>query len=811
MRFLSIYRLGLRYPIWVLSFCALLSLGALYLAKQLKIETDFSRLLPENKASVKNFKKMKETFGSMGFLVITVDSNRAAVSEDFADQLVEKVARLDQVRYVDFRRPVDFFKSRQWLFIDTEDLKEMEKRIDRSLELQEQGVSPIFSDLMDFADPKDRPDLTFEDIKQKYQDEMGSDREELSTGKEGKFLVIKIRSKQGSEDFDSNAKLLAQVEKIVASLKTQKGFGSVEIGYTGSYKTSLESIDFIKNEMAWISAGVSFLLILILILYFRSFASAFLVGLPLLVGVSWTAGLVFLTLKHVNIITAFSVSILAGLGSDYGIYLLSRFTNEVRSGTEFYEACRRSFQQTGKATLMAMLTTVGAFGALVLSDFELFVEFGLVGCYGLVFNFLAMMLMMPSMLMLFQRKRPDKLFQVSVSERVRGPVKGWWRPQWFYPHHPKSLLSACFVLVIVSTFSLGPQSEIVFEEGQLDNKELPSNKLYDKVKDILGGSIHPTVLMVKGWEKQKQAVEALDEFIKQDPENQKIFSKVAGLSTFVPEHQEKKIDLLNSIIQKYPQNKFVNEAQKREFTKSVRETLATGAFVLKDLPEEVSRNFISPVDPNLFAIFLFPNMDRGGSENMRIYNQGVRDAEKFAGMELNPVGGSFISEDILNLIQEEAPKGFVFIIIFFTLVLFVSLRKINRSLLILVHLVAAIIVLSGVLYVFGINLNFFNISVFPIILGTGIDCFIHFGHRYDETKSLFDSVNTETPAIFVSNLTSIVGFGGLMFTTDVGLKSIGYVSVAGLVVVTIFCLFIFPRSLLLTSFIKSQSKKSVPG
>ena len=116
--------------------------------------------------------------------------HRSQLSEAFADELGASVTQLPTVRYVDYRRPVDFFKDRQWLFVEKDDLVEMERRIDRSIELQEEGVSPIFSNLMDFADPKDRPDLTFEDIKQKYKDKMGPDRSEVSSGKEGKNLMM---------------------------------------------------------------------------------------------------------------------------------------------------------------------------------------------------------------------------------------------------------------------------------------------------------------------------------------------------------------------------------------------------------------------------------------------------------------------------------------------------------------------------------------------------------------------------------------------------------------------------------------------
>lgn len=105
------------------------------------------------------------------------------------------------------------------------------------------------------------------------------------------------------------------------------------------------------------------------------------------------------------------------------------------------------------------------------------------------------------------------------------------------------------------------------------------------------------------------------------------------------------------------------------------------------------------------------------------------------------------------------------------------------------------VLLSGILYLTGIRLNILNISVFPIILGTGIDCFIHFSHRFDEEGDLSKTIYYEVPAITISNLTSIVGFGGLLFTSSVGLRSIGWVSVLGLGIITSLCTLVFPRLL----------------
>ncbi|MCC6272582.1 MAG: hypothetical protein IT572_03860, partial [Deltaproteobacteria bacterium] len=53
------------------------------------------------------------------------------------------------------------------------------------------------------------------------------------------------------------------------------------------------------------------------------------------------------------------------------------------------------------------------------------------------------------------------------------------------------------------------------------------------------------------------------------------------------------------------------------------------------------------------------------------------------------------------------------------------------------------------------------------------------------------------PAIFVSSLTSLIGFGGLALSSSAGLRSIGWVSILGLSIVTLVCVWVFPRLLLL--------------
>ena len=92
-----------------------------------------------------------------------------------------------------------------------------------------------------------------------------------------------------------------------------------------------------------------------------------------------------------------------------------------------------------------------------------------------------------------------------------------------------------------------------------------------------------------------------------------------------------------------------------------------------------------------------------------------------------------------------------------------------------------------------------------IILGAGIDSFIHFAQHYDEHKDMRRTLAEKIPVIFVSNITSIIGFAGLILTSLYGLQSLGWVVTLGLTIITLVCAFVFPRGLLLEEKFKRKT------
>jgi len=771
----------------VLFVVAIVAVFAVWASMRLRIENDLASLLPKGIESVRAMNELRDTFGGLGHLMIVIEAPDPRQSEAFADRLESKISSHPSVHYVVHRKPVGYFKDRLWLYADHADLLEVERRIEHALELEKKGVSPVFNDLMDFADEDDRIDLSFEDLIAKYRGRYGLGASAEAVSDDGTLRVLQVKLKNNPQSLDQTKKLLADFGKMEAELLSDSKFQGVKVGHTGSYQKMIEQAEFTRDEILRVCSIVTLLLFLILLAYFRDPLSALLISIPISVGVAWTGGFVALALGHLNVITSFAAAILAGLGSDYGIYLLSRYRRERASGRSFEEACRLAFSQTGRATYLSMLTTAGGFAALLLSKFSLFFEFGVVGAAGLVLSWIAMVVLLPAFLALEDRwrKSPKPL----ADWRFWGTLS-----KLFVPKFLGASVAVFALLCVVSLGGLGFVSKIHFDDGQVESRELSSYQLAEKIRPLFPLSTTPTVLLVKGQEPEREVVRAAQQALgKPDA----VFDHVLGLSLFLPEDQSAKKDILERIRSKAEKVKKSFGPRKGEFLSSIDSSLESPPVTSESLPREVARAFRSPTQDDVFAVTLNPSFGRISAETMKAYREGVEKFRSDYHLNFTAADNTFVSNDLITMVEHEAPRIFSLFLIFLTGVLMLHVRPWRKGLLIAGHLISGLILLAGLLSVFSIELNIINIAMLPVILGTAVDSFLHLGESLEGAQDPGGVLREEVPSILVSNLTSLVGFGGLIFTSSAGIRSAGWVATLGILMVTLICTYVFPRSWLL--------------
>ena len=112
-------------------------------------------------------------------------------------------------------------------------------------------------------------------------------------------------------------------------------------------------------------------------------------------------------------------------------------------------------------------------------------------------------------------------------------------------------------------------------------------------------------------------------------------------------------------------------------------------------------------------------------------------------------------------------------------------------------LVVALGLKIGMLSLLDHPLDFFNIIMFPIIIGIGVDSSIHLYHRFRETDDIFIAAKTTGGAILLSSFTSIIGFGSLILASNDAMISMGIVAVLGIAIFFMVALIVLPSSIML--------------
>jgi len=124
---------------------------------------------------------------------------------------------------------------------------------------------------------------------------------------------------------------------------------------------------------------------------------------PVVFGLSWILGTMYLLGISFNSETAIIASIAIGIGVDYAIHVSERFVEERARTGDALAALDATVAGTGGALLASAVTTAGGFGVLLFALVPSLQRFGLVTSTAIVYAFLASVVVLPSLLVLWDR------------------------------------------------------------------------------------------------------------------------------------------------------------------------------------------------------------------------------------------------------------------------------------------------------------------------------------------------------------------------------------------------------------------------
>ncbi len=766
-----------RHPLTTLALAATVFGVAMVGASRLDLDADLTHLLPGSFDSVKALDAMQDRFGSIGFVVVVgLDSDRASL-ERFARDAAERIEKVQGIRYVDWRRPSKFFEDHALYFLDAEDLEEIRSRLAAREKWERKRHNPMYVDL-EGGEP---PGIDFSDIEKKYESRADQRwvREQSASeyyyDPHREMIVLLARPAFRSSDLDYAKDIVAKVEASLADMDPKAYGPDFHIEYTGRYVKKIDQQAQIQADLALASSLALLLVVLYLTLHFRRARSVGLVLTPLVVGLGVTFGLAGFLYGTLNLLTGFVGAILIGLGIDHGVHLLGRYEAERSEGSGHHEAVARAFGRTGRGVVVAGITTAVAFAGVSISEFRAFREFGVIAAIGSMLVILSYTNVLPAML--------------SVAAR-RWSARPKAEPGPYARILPKVAPTVLWVGLVVLSLLVMNSGRVRFDYdfSSLEGSDLPSYRLDAEVNRILGYSQTPSIVLTDDVSSEAEVAKALrDEQAELGGRSTVDF--VASVSDLVPVDQPRKAEILKKIgkILARVKPKWLDGDTREQF-EEMKKLVAAEPFDRASLPVEVRRQFQgADQDSGVGFVLVFPRVSLSDGEAVVRFADEVRSA-----VDAPVAGEAMILADILHMVVPEAPWVLGITLGLGLLTLWLLLGGLRDAGVAFAAALGSLGATFGLLPMVGIDLNYLDIVIIPVLFGIGVDGAVHMTLALSSGGDAAHGLQETGRAVSGALLTTMFGFGTLLVADHPGLRSLAELALVGLAVNLLVSLLLVP-------------------
>ncbi len=167
------------------------------------------------------------------------------------------------------------------------------------------------------------------------------------------------------------------------------------------------------------------LVALVLLAVFRDPRRALVPLAPIAMATGWSALVLFLTRIPLNPMSVTLGALVVAITTEFSVLLSERCRQERTGGRSLAAALQRTYASTGRAVLASGATAIAGFAVLTVSDIRMLRDFGLVTVVDLAVSLAGVMLVLPAVLALAERRAaepsPDAARGLPRRLRLRRP------------------------------------------------------------------------------------------------------------------------------------------------------------------------------------------------------------------------------------------------------------------------------------------------------------------------------------------------------------------------------------------------------
>ncbi|MFO0550566.1 MAG: MMPL family transporter [Polyangiaceae bacterium] len=782
-----------------------------YLASKLTLRSSFMDLLSHDDPEVKDLDVVLEKTGGLGYTIVAVPAEDRPRGEAYAVELGKRLGQLPDVRFVQARLDVEFLADHQLYYASPAELSELTGAVKSSIDYRVQKAAGMLLDDED-APPDPLPDM------RKKAAEKKVDIQPFVVGNDGRYIYVMVVLSSAVSDLDVTQRAQAEVERVAKELAAEQS-PALEVRFTGPVVNRLADTASLQVDLT--RAGtIGFIgVVLMVLLGTRRLRSMPLLGIPLAVGLTWTFAFAYVAVHHLNAVSGFLVSILSGLGIEYGIHLYRRYVDERREGLSPEEATVLTLKSTGGALLAACIVNAAVFAVVGVAGFRGFTEFGLIASVGMLLTMSATFLLFPPLNLVFDRRWP--VIKPAAVKKDDEREASAARPRPAFVRFALSalrvlVLGAVPIFVVYSGHGLATQKVRFHTDWRKLGADTESARFDQYVVSTLGQSITQVMLYLDDPSQVSTVREAVEAVRARRAASGKPFNvvRVVGIDDLVPHDQPAKaaeIEKLAAQLKRAKPSKLTPD--EREMLDKAKQLTAQKPFTEDDIPASLTQQFHTADKKGTMVII---TSDALLEDSAKLIDWADQMAELRQELKDRKVVGALASENaiagrIFRIIAQSGTRilGATFLVVF--LVLLLEFRRLSHAIIVLSSVALGMLFVAGGMALFHIDLNMMNAAVLPIVVGVSLDNAIHIFHRFEEDgpASIPAVMRSTGVAAILSSATNLAGFAALFIARHGGLRSVAMLSSLGIASTVFTTTVIFPLVLDLVG--RMQRPKLAPA
>jgi len=812
---------------------ALLVLAALwsYAYTHFQLNADLLELLPKDSPGVLAFEHQLGRVGGGFSLVVVVESPDRAKNERFIDALDERVEKLqksrpDLVSYVEAgtKDVHAFFDAHKWLYADLADLNAADARLDHEIAVRSGLIESLDDDDDAPAPGGSKPaaggaktknkDLGLDEYEARWKDKTRK-FDDFPTGyfatPDGGMMALRIVAGSRGLGDAAGDTLLARVRAIVDEIDPKSIDARMRVGYAGDIANAVEEKDSLVSDAAWATGGAFLLIFLGVVVFFRSPWAPLVLALPTMIGVGAAYSFAMARFGYVNTTGAFLGAIILGNGINYPIVLLHRYREFRARGMEPEVARREAVLNAFRAELVGASVAAIAYGSLVVTSFQGFVQFGVIGFVGMLLVWVSMIPCVPALLVVdewVQARVPTLLRDRPLHDpthQARGPVMG--KIAWLTEKAPLLVL-ACGLLAVV--WAAAPLHGYLENPWEYDFSAIGSRHAQvsgagawsTKADHVFAGkaNIAGAMMLADTPEQVPEVKRAILDNDARDPQG-RLIDDIVTVDDFLPgtvEQQQNKIEVLDRIRSRLTPAVLAKlDPDEKKRVDEIEPPPSLAPITAKDLPPLLRRRFeeVNGRVGTVFYVRFKPISFSDGHVLLRIA-QTTDNVRLRGGTVVQTASRSTIFAEIVRSMERDGPLATKVSLCAVVVVVLLATGGMRGAVAVLFALALGVTFTLGSAAHEGMKLNFFNFIALPITFGIGSE---YPFNVFDRSRLLRGDVSSALRlsggAVALCSYTTTIGYASMLVSDQRALQSFGRLAMTGEIACATAALVILPAFL----------------